>query len=216
MDSNILINNAQAQTPESQASITPQAALDLLKKGNDRFLNKTPLDRNYEDQINATSTGQYPFAVVLSCIDSRVPTEIIFDQGIGDIFNAGVAGNFVNEDILGSMEFACKFAGVKLVVVMGHTSCGAVKGACDDAKAGNLTKLLEKIKPAVAATTTAEGEERNSGNIDFVNRVAVKNVELTIENIHKHSPILKEMYDEGKIEIVPAMYNVGNGKVEFL
>ncbi len=210
-----LIDNSQTQTPDTQSLITPQMALEMLKKGNERFLKNNRLSREYDKQIAATAKGQYPFAIILSCIDSRVPTEILFDQGIGDIFNACVAGNFVNEDILGSMEFACKLAGVKLVVVMGHTACGAVKGACDSAQLGNLTQLLEKIKPAVDATGTEPGEDRSSANADFVDRVAVNNVELTIENLHSQSPVLHELYGQGAIDIVPAMYDVGSGKVEF-
>ncbi len=213
---NIHIDNSKTQSPETQSSITPQLALDLLKSGNQRFLENKRLERDYSQQIKETSSGQYPFAVVLSCIDSRVPAEIIFDQGIGDIFSACVAGNFVNEDILGSMEFACKLAGVKAVVVMGHTGCGAVKGACDDAKLGNLTQMLQKIKPAVDATPSGSDEDRSSKNIDFVNRVAMKNVQLTIDNIKNQSPVLKEMYDAGQIDIVAAMYDVASGKVDFL
>lgn len=211
-----IIDNSKTQTPDTQSIITPKAALEILQKGNERFLQNKQLVRMYDQQVTETATGQYPFAVVLSCIDSRVPTEIVFDQGIGDIFNASVAGNFVNEDILGSMEFATKFAGVKLVVVMGHTSCGAVKGACDSVQAGNLTQLLNKIKPAVDATKTASNEDRSSNNLNFVNRVAVKNVELAIENIRTQSSILNEMYNQGKIDIVSAMYDVTTGKVEFL
>lgn len=210
------VDNSKTQSPDTQSLITPDAAVDMLKKGNIRFLLNNQLERKYDQQIAETATGQYPFAVVLSCIDSRVPTEIVFDQGIGDIFNVCVAGNFVNEDILGSIEYACKFAGVKLVVVMGHTSCGAVKGACDSVQAGNLTQLLDKIMPAVDATETAANEDRNSKNLSFVNRVATKNVELTIENIHTQSHILSEMYKEGKIDIVSAMYDVASGKVDFL
>lgn len=210
-----IIDNSKTQTPDTQSIITPKAALEMLQKGNERFLQNKQLVRMYDQQVTETATGQYPFAVVLSCIDSRVPTEIVFDQGIGDIFNASVAGNFVNEDILGSMEFATKFAGVKLVVVMGHTSCGAVKGACDSVQAGNLTQLLNKIKPAVDATKTASNEDRSSNNLNFVNRVAVKNVELAIENIRTQSSILNEMYNQGKIDIVSAMYDVTTGKVEF-
>ena len=210
-----IIDNSKTQTPDTQSIITPKAALEILQKGNERFLQNKQLVRMYDQQVTETATGQYPFAVVLSCIDSRVPTEIVFDQGIGDIFNASVAGNFVNEDILGSMEFATKFAGVKLVVVMGHTSCGAVKGACDSVQAGNLTQLLNKIKPAVDATKTASNEDWSSNNLNFVNRVAVKNVELAIENIRTQSSILNEMYNQGKIDIVSAMYDVTTGKVEF-
>jgi len=201
-----------AQTKESQTAVTPTSSLYLLEKGNQRFLDGERLKRNLHEQIKQTSTGQYPYAVVLSCIDSRIPTEVVLDQGIGDIFNVRIAGNFVNEDILGSMEFACKVAGAKLIVVMGHTSCGAVKGACDQVELGNLTGMLQKIKPAVDAI---EAEIRNSSNAEFVQQVADKNVELTIENIQTGSPVLKEMLDEGSIGIVGAMYSVENGKVEF-
>lgn len=210
-----VIDNSLAQSADSQAQITPALALEILKDGNDRFQENRFLSRNYNSQIKATSTGQYPFAVVLSCIDSRVPTELIFDQGIGDIFNACIAGNFVNEDILGSMEFACKLAGVKLIVVMGHTSCGAVKGACDGAQLGNLTQMLNKIKPAVDSTSSAEGEDRSSGNIGFVNRVASRNVEMTISNIREHSPVINDMLTSGEVAIVGAMYDVASGEVHF-
>jgi len=210
------INNAIAQTSESQKLISSKMAIELLKKGNERFLNNQPLNRVHLNSVQETIKGQYSFAVVLSCIDSRVPTEIIFDQGIGDIFNACVAGNVVNEDILGSIEYACKYAGVKLVVVMGHTSCGAVKGACDSLKDGNLTNLLSRISPAIKITETKENEERNSGNIDYVNRVATNNVILTKETICENSEILNEMYKNNKIDIVTAMYDVATGKVTFL
>lgn len=209
------LDNSKTQTSDTQATITPQMALELLKQGNERFLNHKQLSREYDVQVSQTASGQYPFAVILSCIDSRVATEIVFDQGIGDVFNACIAGNFVNDDILGSMEFACKLAGVKLVLVLGHTACGAVKGACDSAELGNLTQLLHKLLPAVSETTTDPGEDRSSGNIDFVNRVAKKNVELTIENIHAQSPVLHEMSSGGSIAIVPAMYDVQTGKVDF-
>lgn len=204
-----------AETKESQASMTPSSSLETLKEGNERFVSKDMKQRDLIAQVNATASGQYPHSVVLSCIDSRIPTEIVFDQGVGDIFNARIAGNFVNEDILGSMEFACKVAGSKLIVVMGHTSCGAVKGACDDVELGNLTQMLNKIQPAVEAVETPEGVERNSSNIEFVNDVSRKNVELTIEDIKANSPVLKEMLDNGEIEIVGAMYDVKDGKVLF-
>ena len=209
------INNEIAQTAETQSKITPETAINLLKEGNSRFVGGNPLNRNLSVQVNQTSTGQYPFATVISCIDSRIPTEIVFDQGIGDIFNARIAGNFVNEDILGSLEFACKLAGSKVIVVMGHTSCGAVKGACDHAKLGNLTQMLDKIMPAVNAVETPEGTDRSSANLDFVNNVSAKNVELTIENIKKESPVLNEMYQNGEIDIVGAMYDVKTGIVSF-
>ncbi|MEE9350569.1 MAG: carbonic anhydrase family protein [Flavobacteriaceae bacterium] len=212
----ITINNVIAQTPETQKSITSNMAIELLKKGNERFVNNTSLNRIHSNNIESTTNGQYPFSVVLSCIDSRVPTEIIFDQGIGDMFNACVAGNVVNEDILGSMEYACKYAGVKLVVVLGHTSCGAVKGACDSLKDGNLTNLLGRISPAIKVTKTKENEARDSSNIDYVNRVATNNVALTKKDICAKSKILNDMYKSNEIDIVTAMYDVKTGKVIFL
>lgn len=206
----------KAHTKETQATMTPEKSLQSLKEGNARFLKNKKAERDLLEQVNDTSTGQFPFATVLSCIDSRVSSELIFDQGVGDIFSVRIAGNFVNEDILGSMEFACKLAGTRLIVVLGHTSCGAVKGACDDAKMGNLTTLLSKIKPAVNAVVEPKDEsKRNSGNIEFVNNVAKKNVNLTIENIRKESPVLKEMEQNGEIKIIGGMYNVGTGAVTF-
>lgn len=204
------------QTQESQASLNAGDALELLKAGNTRFVNKTTIDRNYDKQIEMTTNGQFPFAAVVSCIDSRIPTEIIFDQGIGDIFNARVAGNFVNEDILGSLEFACKLAGSKLIVIMGHTSCGAVKGACDHAKLGNLTAMLANITPALDQVSTAPGEERNSSNSKFVNAVAVQNVHLTMDKLKQNSPVLNDMINNGEIQVVGAMYNVATGRVDFI
>lgn len=209
------ISNSKTQTADTQAGINPAMAVQMLKDGNARFTSGDPLNRDLHQQVKETATGQYPFASIVSCIDSRIPTEVVFDQGIGDIFNARVAGNFVNEDILGSLEFACKLAGSKVIVVMGHTSCGAVKGACDKAELGNLTQMLDKIMPAVDGTSTAEGEARDSSNMDFVNRVSQKNVELTIENIKAQSPVLKEMMDNGEIAIVGAMYDVKSGTVSF-
>jgi len=212
MDSTI-ISNEITQTAHTQSMISPDGAVQMLIKGNARFVNGSPFRRDYHSQIRGTATGQYPFATVVSCIDSRIPTEVVFDQGIGDIFNARVAGNFVNEDILGSLEFACKLAGSKVIVVMGHTSCGAVKGACDHAKLGNLTQMLEKIAPAVNAIETAPEVDRSSANLDFVNKVSEKNVELTIEKIKTDSPVLNEMYIKGEIEIIGAMYDVKTGLV---
>lgn len=207
--------SAITQTAQTQANISPAQAIELLKEGNERFLHNKAEKRDLLQQVGETAAGQYPFAAIVSCIDSRIPTEVVFDQGIGDVFNARVAGNIVNEDILGSLEFACKLAGAKAIVVLGHTSCGAVKGACDNAQLGNLTQMLEKIKPAVDLTPTADGEERNSGNIEFVNNVADKNVALTIENIKSQSTVLNEMNDEGAITIVGAMYDVKTGKITF-
>ena len=206
----------KAHTKETQATMTPTKSLKYLKEGNQRFQNNLKADRNLIEQVNDTSSGQFPFATILGCIDSRVSAELIFDQGVGDIFSVRIAGNFVNEDILGSMEFACKLAGTKLIVVLGHTSCGAVKGACDNAKMGNLTKLIEKITPAVNAVTQPEDPSlRNSSNIEFVNNVSTKNVHLTIDRILKESDILAEMQNNGEIRIVGAMYDVNSGEVEF-
>lgn len=208
-------SNEFAQTAATQAEISPAVAIQLLQEGNSRFTNNEAIQRDLHKQVKETATGQYPFATVISCIDSRIPTEIIFDQGIGDIFNARIAGNFVNADILGSLEFACKLANSKVVVVMGHTSCGAVKGACDHAQLGNLTQMLDKIMPAVNAVTTAPDVARNSSNIDFVNEVAMKNVEFTVNNIKRLSPVLNEMLENGEIDIVGAMYDVKTGVVTF-
>lgn len=207
------ISNQNTQTSQSQMEMTPEMAIQIMTNGNARFVQGNPLNRDLHSQVKETANGQYPFAAVVSCIDSRIPTEVIFDQGIGDIFNARVAGNFVNEDILGSLEFACKLAGSKVIVVMGHTSCGAVKGACDHAKLGNLTQMLEKISPAVNAIETAPDVDRSSKNLDFVNKVSEKNVELTIENIKLHSPVLNEMLQNNKIKIIGAMYDVKTGMV---
>jgi carbonic anhydrase len=206
----------KAHTKETQATMTPAKSLETLIEGNKRFQNNLKSDRNLVEQVHDTSKGQYPFATVLSCIDSRVSSELIFDQGIGDIFSARIAGNFVNDDILGSMEFACKLAGTKLVVVLGHTACGAVKGACDDAKLGKLTGMLDKIKPAVnAVSEPQEASQRNSSNIDFVNDVAKKNVELTIAKIKSDSEVLAEMESNGEIKIVGGMYDINSGAVSF-
>lgn len=210
----LLVNHTHTQ--DSQAAVTPELALQLLKEGNQRFLDNTTLDRSFDKQIELTSGGQYPFASIVSCIDSRIPTEIVFDQGIGDIFNARIAGNFVNQDILGSLEFACKLAGSKLIVIMGHTSCGAVKGACDHAQLGNLTAMLDNIKPALDEVKTAEGVDRSSKNSDFVNEVAIQNVHLTIAKLKANSPVLNEMIENDEIDVVGAMYDVASGKVSFI
>ena len=204
------------QTPQSQAAMTPELALDQLKEGNNRFVSRSMSERNLIAQVEQTATGQYPFATILSCIDSRVSAELVFDQGVGDIFSARVAGNIVNEDLLGSMEFACKLAGTKVIVVLGHTSCGAVKGACDGAQMGNLTALLSKINPAVEAIREpSDPAQRTSKNLKFVNEVARKNVELTLENIRKMSPVLQDMEEAGEISMVGAMYDIATGKVHF-
>ena len=206
----------KAITKEKQAKMTPELALEVLKEGNKRFSNNLQVKRDTLQQVSDTSFGQFPFATILSCIDSRGSSELIFDQGIGDIFSIRIAGNFVNEDILGSMEFACKLAGAKLVLVLGHTACGAIKGACDHARLGNLTALINKIEPAVEAVTEPKDTTlRNSSNATFVDAVAKKNVEMTIDVIRNSSSILAEMEREGSIKIVGGMYDIKTGKVHF-
>lgn len=202
----------RTQTKETQQNLTPKLAHDILVEGNKRFAENLKAQRNLKDQVFETSKGQYPFAVILSCIDSRVPAELVFDQGIGDIFSARVAGNIVNEDILGSMEYACKVAGSKILVVMGHTKCGAVTSACKGVELGNITPLLEKIQPAV--NSVKKGEEELSD--EQIEEVSVINVNLTIDRIRKESPILAEMENNGEIEIVGATYDVHSGVVSFL
>jgi carbonic anhydrase len=208
-------DNYVTQTKESQSKTTPEMAIQMLKEGNARFVEDKMINRDLMEQVKQTSTGQYPIAAVVSCIDSRVPTEIVFDQGIGDIFNARIAGNFVDEVILGSLEFACKVAGSKAIVVMGHTHCGAVKGAVDDVKLGNLTEMLDNIEPAVEAVKDIT-EFRTSQNPEFVQKVADKHVELTIERLKRDSDILREMHENGEIAIIGAMYDVETGKVTFV
>lgn len=199
---------------ELQSQITPKKALEILKEGNHRFVNNLKLHRDLLEQVNATSEGQWPFATILSCIDSRTSAELIFDQGLGDVFSIRIAGNVVNTDILGSMEFACKVAGSKLIVVLGHTKCGAVKGACDHVEMGNLTELLSKLQPAVYEEQQTK-EERSSKNSEFVENVAEINVKRTVKSILQRSHILAEMIENGEIGIIGAMYNVETGDVEF-
>lgn len=201
-------------TKEMQAAITPLQALELLKDGNKRFVNNLKVNRNLLQQANETSDGQHPFAVILSCIDSRTSAELIFDQGLGDIFSVRIAGNIINEDILGSMEFACKAAGSKFIVVLGHTKCGAVRGACDHVEMGNLTALLSKIQPAVYDEKT-ETENRNSANPEFVEKVASINVKRTVQAIMERSTILKEMIEKGEIGIVGGTHDISTGEVKF-
>lgn len=201
-------------TKEMQDSITPSKALELLKEGNIRFVNNLKINRNLLQQANETSDGQHPFAVILSCIDSRTSAELIFDQGLGDIFSVRIAGNIINEDILGSMEFGCKVAGAKIIVVLGHSKCGAVKGSCDNVEMGNLTSLLDKIRPAVDNEKT-EKEDRSSKNSDFVEKVAVINVKRTVKSILQRSPILKEMVEKGEIDVVGGMHDITTGEVTF-
>jgi carbonic anhydrase len=206
--------NVQTQTKSSQAAMTPTKALNKLKEGNARFVASHQSERNLMQQVHLTGSGQFPFAFVLGCVDSRVSPELIFDQGVGDIFSARIAGNFVNTDILGSMEFACKVAGAKLIVVLGHSKCGAVRGACDNVELGNLTDTLRKLKPALDAVPAPE-EMRNSQNSEFVQRVAEKNVSLTMEAIRQRSPVLNEMVAQGEIAIAGGMYDVDTGVVTF-
>lgn len=199
---------------ELQSSITPRKALELLKEGNNRFINNLKAHRNLLEQVNDTRDGQWPFATILSCIDSRTSAELIFDQGLGDIFSVRIAGNIVNTDILGSMEFACKVAGSKLIVVLGHSKCGAVKGACDHVEMGNLTELLSKLQPAVYQEKTIE-DERNSTNSQFVENVAEINVKRSVKSIIQRSYVLEQMLENGEIGIVGGMHNIDTGKVVF-
>ncbi len=201
-------------TREQQAALTPDGVMASFKEGNARYVNNDLTPRNQSKQVAKSASGQFPEAVILSCVDSRVPVEKVFDRGIGDIFVARVAGNFSNEDILGSMEFACKVSGAKLVLVMGHHSCGAISAAVDDVKLGNITAMLEKIKPAVAMVDY-EGD-RTSSNSEFVAMACESNVHNTINDIRKNSAILKEMEENGEIKIVGAVYNLENGQVDWL
>ena len=200
----------EIQTQESQAAMTPAAALERLKEGNLRFASNTAKRRDWSAKVLATAPGQFPFAAVLGCMDSRVPVEVVFDQGIGDVFGVRVAGNVVNDDELGSLEYAVK-VGTKLIVVLGHTGCGAVKGALDGVELGNLTGLLAKIHPAVAAAGCSDAKDEAC-----VTKVAEKNVRQSVKEIRDRSPYLKKYLDEGKVELVGGMYDVATGKVTFL
>jgi carbonic anhydrase len=204
----------RVHTKDTQAKLTPRGALDILKEGNGRFIKNLKAQRDLLAQVNETRDGQWPFATILSCIDSRTSAELIFDQGLGDIFSIRIAGNVVNTDILGSMEFACKVAGSKLIVVLGHTKCGAVKGACDHVEMGNLTELLSKLQPSVYAETSTKSS-RNSKNDSFVENVSSINVRRSVQSILQRSYILEQMVEEGKIGIVGGMYNIETGKVNF-
>ena len=198
----------KALTKSKQEQISPDTALQMLKEGNSRFVQNKMISRDLQGQVTDTSTGQFPFAAILSCIDSRVPAEIVFDQGIGDIFSARVAGNIVNEDVLGSIEYACKVAGSKIVVVMGHTKCGAVTAACKNVELGNITALLAKIKPAI--------DENIEMNDAVVEEVVLKNIHLSLDTIRKQSPILQEMESKGLIKMTGALYDVSSGIVSIL
>lgn len=204
----------RTNTKETQESLTPALALQILKEGNTRFVNNIKAHRDLLEQANVTSAGQFPFAAILSCIDSRTSAELIFDQGLGDIFSIRIAGNILNDDILGSMEFSCKLSGSKLIVVLGHTKCGAISGACDHVKLGHLTGLLDKISPAIEMEKTT-CEERNSANLNFVRNVTINNINLVVEKIRLQSPILAEMENEGQIKIIGGIYDLDNGQVIF-
>lgn len=202
-------------TRATQAATTPADALRMLQEGNDRFVQGNMLCRDLRQQVKATSKNQFPVAAIVGCIDSRASNELIFDQGIGDLFSARIAGNFINDEMLGSLEFACALSGAKLIVVLGHSECGAVKGACDDVVLGNLTKTLANIKPAVAAVSGYDSN-RSSGNPAFVQAVATKHVELSLERIRERSPILRGMIKSGEIGLMGAMYDVHNGQATFM
>ena len=204
----------KAHNRETQAQMTPRKALEFLQEGNKRFVNNLKAHRDLLEQANATIDGQWPFATILSCIDSRTSSELIFDQGLGDVFSVRIAGNIVNTDILGSMEFACKVAGSKLIVVLGHSKCGAVKGACDHIEMGNLTELLSKIQPAVYQEKTTT-EDRTSKNATFVENVAKINVKRSVKSIIERSYILEQILENGEIGIIGAMHNIETGKVKF-
>ena len=201
-------------TKELQGKITPEQAIELLKKGNQRFVQNLRYNRNLLQQVNETANGQYPFATILSCIDSRTTAELIFDQRLGDVFSIRVAGNIINDDILGSMEFACNVAGSKLIVVLGHTNCGAIKGACDHVKMDHLSGLLQKIETAIEKENSIQGQ-RDGSNPDFVDAVAKLNVLNSIETILQESKILKELVSTKKIKIIGGLYDIASGEVSF-
>ncbi|MFY0643882.1 MAG: carbonic anhydrase [Bacteroidia bacterium] len=207
--------NTKTQNKESQAMISPSQAIELLKEGNKRFINNEQHTRDYKEQIDNTAGGQWPYAAVLSCIDSRVPVETIFDQGIGDVFSARVAGNFVNDDILGSLEYSCKVAGSKAIVILGHSGCGAVKGACDHVELGKITGMLANLMPAVDGVTDII-DDRTSANATFVQKVVEENVRQTVHNVTEQSEVLKEMVDNGEVMVVGAVYDVSTGVVSFM
>lgn len=197
---------------ETQSKLTPESALQILKEGNDRFVKNLKANRNLLQQVNETATGQFPFSTILSCIDSRTSAELIFDQGLGDVFSIRIAGNILNEDILGSMEFATKVVGTKVIVVLGHSRCGAIVGACNNVEMGNLTTLLNKIKPAIFNEKVTL-ENRDGANAEFVKNVTEINVHLTIDRIRRESPIIAELEQEGAIKIVGGLYDVETGIV---
>jgi carbonic anhydrase len=205
----------RTHSKETQAELNPDLALEILKEGNDRFVKNLKANRNLLQQVNETAQGQFPFATILSCIDSRTSAELIFDQGLGDVFSIRIAGNILNEDILGSMEFATKVVGTKIIIVLGHTKCGAIVGACNNVELGNLTALLHKVKPAIALEKDTT-ENRTGSNVRFVDNVTTNNVIHTIERIRRESPIILDLENTGAIKIVGAIYNVDTGSVNFL
>lgn len=204
----------RTQSKETQSHLTPDLAIKILKDGNDRFIHNLKANRNLLQQVNETAVGQYPFATILSCIDSRTSAELIFDQGLGDIFSIRIAGNILNDDILGSMEFATKIVGTKVIVVLGHTKCGAIVGACNHVEMGHLTTLLNKVQPAIYAEKETK-EDRTGKNMQFVNNVTELNVHLTIERIRRESPIIAELESSKQIKIIGGLYDVETGKVTF-
>lgn len=204
----------RTHTKETQDKLTPESALQILKEGNERFQNNIKAHRNLLEQVNETSAGQFPFATILSCIDSRISAELIFDQGLGDILSIRIAGNILNEDILGSMEFGCKMAGSMLIVVLGHTKCGAIEGACNNIEVGNITTLLKKIKPAIDAETITIAD-RNGKNKSFVENVTINNIYLTMKKIREQSSLLAEMEKNKQIMIISGLYDVDTGAVTF-
>ncbi len=204
----------KAHTKETQATMTPEKALQFLKEGNHRFSNDLKANRDLLQQVNETRDGQFPFAVILSCIDSRVSNELIFDQGLGDIFSIRIAGSVINDDVLGSMEFSCKLAGSKMIVVLGHTKCGAVKGACDGVELGNLSTLLNKIQPAVYFEKTVK-ENRDSSNSEFVEKVTEIQTKKSVETIIERSIVLRKMIENKEIGLIGANYDIETGEVEF-
>ncbi|NEW79585.1 MAG: carbonic anhydrase [Gelidibacter sp.] len=204
----------KTQSKETQENLTPEQAFNILKNGNQRFVNNLKANRNLLEQVNETSEGQFPFATILSCMDSRTSVELIFDQGLGDIFSIRIAGNVLNDDILGSMEFGTKVAGTKILLVLGHTKCGAIIGACDAVKIGKLTQLLNKINPAIDAEKETK-DNRNGSNVSFVNSVAVNNIHLVIEQIREQSPIIADLEKQGSVKIVGGLYDLTSGEVSF-
>ncbi len=209
------LNTIQMQNQIPNHKMTPQSALNILKEGNKRFIENHMEEHDLAKEVKLTSVDQHPYALILNCIDSRVPVELIFDLGIGDVFNTRIAGNIINDDIIGSMEFACTHGGSKMIVVLGHTSCGAIQAACDKTKLGKFTSLLKKIEPAIYSIPNSDNDDRSSKNNEFVDLVAKQNVKFSVENIKQQSPLIRKMIDDGEIGLVGAMYNISNGKVKF-